>query len=212
MKYLDIENWSRRLHFHFFRGCELPFFNICANIDVTELRRRCREEDGPAFSIAVFYLSLRTVNALEPFRYRLRGDKVLIHDVVQGGTTALREDETFGFAYFKYHRDFSRFERGAQAGLERAVASRDLTPSAEDDGVIHYSVIPWVSFTSFAHAKALGTEDSVPKIVFGKFFEDRGRWWLPTSVEVHHALMDGLHVGRYFEQFQELCHELPEGL
>jgi chloramphenicol O-acetyltransferase type A len=25
---------------------------------------------------------------------------------------------------------------------------------------------------------------------------------MPVSVEVHHALMDGLHVGRYFESFQ----------
>jgi chloramphenicol O-acetyltransferase type A len=25
---------------------------------------------------------------------------------------------------------------------------------------------------------------------------------MPVSVEVHHALMDGLHVGRYFERLE----------
>jgi chloramphenicol O-acetyltransferase type A len=64
-------------------------------------------------------------------------------------------------------------------------------------------VIPWVAFTSFAHARRHGTEDSVPKIVFGKRHERGGRHRMPVSVEVHHALVDGLHVGRFFEGFQE---------
>ncbi len=32
---------------------------------------------------------------------------------------------------------------------------------------------------------------------------------MPVSVEVHHALMDGLHVGRYFERFAAYC-DAPE--
>ena len=212
--YLDIEAWPRRRHFRFFRSFEKPFFNLCANVDVTDLRLICREPDGPSFAIACFYLSLRAVNEIECFRYRLRGDKVLIHDVIHGGSTTLREDETFGFSYFDYRANFADFNRGAADGLEKAKAGRDLEPSTDDDALIHYSVIPWVSFTSFAHASRLAAvgsehEDSVPKIVFGKFFEDRDRWWLPTSVEVHHALMDGLHVGRFFELFGDLCLELP---
>ena len=208
--YLDIESWPRRHHLAFFREFEKPFFNICANVDVTAIRRRCQESGGPSFSIATFYLSLRAANELESFRYRLRGDRVLIHDTIRGGSTTLRADDTFGFSYFDYHHDFDTFAQGAAAGLEKGKNARDLVPSGGDDDLIHYSVIPWVSFTSFAHARRLATvgdelEDSVPAIVFGKFFEDRGRWWLPTSVEVHHALMDGLHVGRYFERFQALC-------
>ena len=27
---------------------------------------------------------------------------------------------------------------------------------------------------------------------------------MPFSVEVHHALMDGLHVGRYIERMEEM--------
>lgn len=208
--YLDIDAWPRRQHLAFFRQFQQPFFNICANVDVTEVRRRCKQPGGPSFAVACFYLSLRAANEIECFRYRLRGDRVLVHEVIHGGSTTLREDDTFGFSYFDYHPDFADFERGAVAGLEKAKRTRDLEPSTGDDALIHYSVIPWVSFTSFAHARQLAAvgsehEDSVPKIVFGKYFEDHGRWWLPMSVEVHHALMDGLHVGRYFERFEQLC-------
>ena len=35
-KKLDIENWSRRDHFEFFRKFEEPFFGLVANVDVTK--------------------------------------------------------------------------------------------------------------------------------------------------------------------------------
>ena len=47
-------------------------------------------------------------------------------------------------------------------------------------------------------------------MVFGKMFEDGGRRKLPFSVEVHHALMDGYHVGKYFELFQQKLDSIGE--
>jgi len=69
--------------------------------------------------------------------------------------------------------------------------------------VIYHTTLPWMSFTSFAHARNKGRGESIPRIVFGKFEEDNSRLMLPLSVEVHHALMDGLHVGRFFTNFEE---------
>jgi chloramphenicol O-acetyltransferase len=31
---------------------------------------------------------------------------------------------------------------------------------------------------------------------------------MPLSVEGHHAMMDGIHVGRFFERFQTAIDEL----
>jgi len=69
--------------------------------------------------------------------------------------------------------------------------------------------LPWVSFTSFSHARNWRREDSVPKIAFGKFIKKDDRVLMPFSVEVHHALMDGLHVGRYVMRLEEVLRE-PE--
>jgi chloramphenicol O-acetyltransferase type A len=41
-------------------------------------------------------------------------------------------------------------------------------------------------------------------MAFGKISEQSGQRLMPISVEVHHALMDGLHVGRYLERLQQL--------
>ena len=80
---LDIDNWHRRHHFEFFKDYELPFFNLCADVDVSKLYEWSKEEGGPSFFLASFYLSLQAANEIAPFRYRLNGDSVLVHDVIQ---------------------------------------------------------------------------------------------------------------------------------
>src|SRR5687768_11088014 len=98
--YLDIETWSRRRHFEFFKNYDNPFFNICTNVDVTPLLGLTRAMENISFFIAYHFLSVKAANEVEPFRYRLRGDRVLVHDRVHAGTTVLLADENFTFAYF----------------------------------------------------------------------------------------------------------------
>lgn len=77
----------------------------------------------------------------------------------------------------------------------------------DNDALIYYSVIPWISFTSFSHARNYSTRESIPKIVLGKITEQNNSLTMPVSVEVHHSLMDGLHVGKYFKLLQEILNE-----
>ncbi len=202
--YLDLENWNRKEHFYFFKEYDNPFFNICASIDVTSLLTYAKEQHL-SFFIASLFLSLRAANSINEFRYRIRGDRVVVHDVVHAGSTVLNSDQTFSFCYFDYDGNFQTFNQEATQKLETYKRGFKSFEALEDrDDLIHYSIIPWVSFTNFSHAKRFKTEDSVPKIVFGKYHEDSGMMKMPVSVEVHHALMDGIHVGKFFERFQEL--------
>ena len=50
----------------------------------------------------------------------------------------------------------------------------------------------------------LDTRQTIPRMVFGKMFDDGGaRKKLPHAVEIHHAIADGIHVGKYFIALQE---------
>jgi chloramphenicol O-acetyltransferase type A len=198
--YLDTEIWSRRQQFHFFKSYDQPFFNICTHLDVTGLVRLARSREGLPFFLTYHYLALRAANEVEPFRYRLRGDRVLVHDRIHMGTTILLDGERFAFVYFDLADDFARFAETSSAAVEQLRAGGGQLEAREDrDDLIHCSVLPWISFTSFAHARKWDRQDSVPKLVFGKYYEDGGTFRMPVSVEVHHALMDGVHVGRFFE-------------
>ncbi|MCU1268422.1 MAG: chloramphenicol acetyltransferase [Acidobacteria bacterium] len=155
-------------------------------------------------SLAYHYFALKAANEIEPFRYRLRSDRVLVHPVIHGATTVLLPNETFTFAYFDYAADFAEFIDGAERAVAEARTTGSFWTKDDDDNMIHCTVLPWVSFTSFSHARNWKREDSVPKISFGKFVRDGERTLMPLSVEVHHALMDGFHVGRYVMRLEEL--------
>lgn len=202
-EYLDLTNWARRDLFEFFRDYDNPYFNVCTRLDVTKLLAFLRQRSGVSVSLAYHYFALRIANEIEPFRYRLRDGKVVVHGVINGGTTILLPNETFTFAYFNYDQDFDKFILEAQRAVELVQKGDGPLESTSRDDTVYFTTLPWVSFTSFAHARKWGVEDSVPRIAFGKFSKENERTLLPISVEVHHALMDGLHVGRYLTRLEE---------
>jgi chloramphenicol O-acetyltransferase type A len=200
--YLDLERWPRRPHFDFYRAFHRPFFNISTDVRVSALHRRTRDEGGPSFFLATLFACVRAANDTEEFRYRIRGDGVWVHDQIHIGSTVLRDDETFGFAYFAHADSFADFQASGREEIERVAHDSGLDPRDDRDDLLHTSVLPWLRFTSFMHARRTDAPDSVPKIVFGRHFQ-RGRdRWLPLSVEVHHALVDGLHIARFVERFE----------
>ena len=208
-EYLDLTNWARRDLFEFFIGYTNPYFNVCTRVEITKLVALVRDRAGVRISLALHYFALRVANEIEPFRYRLKDEKVFVYDVVNGGTTVLLPNESFAYAYFDYQRDFEKFLSDMGKAVDDVrTGSGPLKPTMRDD-VIYHTTLPWISFTSFAHARTKGRGDSIPRIVFGKFTKENERIMLPISVEVHHALMDGLHVGRYLSRLEDALAE-PE--
>jgi len=198
---LDIEAWARKTTYEFFRDYEDPFFNITANLDVTRLYRFCKENDL-AFSLAALFLSIQTANEIREFRLRIVNEDVVEFDRVEPTQTLLNDDETFSFCYFELKDDIFEFDRAGKAAREKYKALKTFDVETDRIDLIYYSSIPWVSFTSFKHASRQNNRQTVPRMVFGKFFEDGSYRKMPFSVEVHHALVDGIHVGKFFELFQ----------
>lgn len=201
--FLDLEHWPRRAAFEFFRGYDNPYFNVCAPLEVTPLIELSRSAEDVSFSLTCLYFALRVANEYEPFRYRLHEGRVLVHDRLHAGTTALIDEQRLAFIYFDYEEDFDIFRENAAVARNTVRGNRDvIDPQDERSDLIHFSSLPWVAFTSISHARNWRGEDSVPKITFGKYHRVGDQVRVPVSVEVHHALMDGLHVGRYFERLQ----------
>jgi chloramphenicol O-acetyltransferase type A len=199
-EYLDTETWSRRHLFRLFKEYDDPFINVCADVDATPLLAFVRAR-GLSLFVTYHYLSTKTANEIEAFRYRLHGDRVLVHERVDAGAIVLLGDESFTFVYFDFEEDFRAFHERGKTLVERARAEPPPLDAREDrDDLIYHSVIPWVSFTSISHARHSKKQSGIPKVTFGRYRDVGGRCLMPVSVEVHHALMDGLHVGRFFER------------
>lgn len=205
---LELENWNRKEHFEHFSKMEEPFFGATVEIDCTKAYQTAKDLKTSFF---IFYLhkTLITVNAIENFKYRISEGKIYINDRIDVSATIGREDGTFGFSLIEYNTDYKIFEENALAEIERIQNTTGLfTRSFDDDNVIHFSAIPWLNFTSLSHARSYSYPDSCPKISFGKMTTlDNGKKMMPLSVHVHHGLMDGMHVGKFVDLFQELMNQ-----
>jgi len=205
---LDIENWPRKEHFHFFRQFEEPFFGATVEIDCTKAYANAKTLKASFFS---YYLhkTLVAVNTIEPFRYRISDDQIYICDQINASATIGRKDGTFGFSLIEYDSDFAVFKGITATEIDRIQTTTGLfTRTFDDDNVIHFSAIPWLDFTSLSHARSYTFPDSCPKISFGKMkIADNGKRSMPMSVHVHHGLMDGFHLGQFVDCFQELMNQ-----
>lgn len=201
--FIDISTWKRREHFEVFKNFDEPLFGITVRVECSDAYKIAKEKGFP-FSLYYLYLSMKAANEIEEFRYRIEEDKVICYDSVGAGPTVFREDETYGCGYMPYNEDIEAFMMQAKAETERVKAERGLKFPYAGEDIIHYSTLPWADFTSVNHARILSKGRSIPKITFGKITRDGEKMWLPVDIHVNHALMDGFHVGKFVERFQEL--------
>lgn len=207
-KKLNLENWSRFEQYKFFKKYDNPFFNICSSIDVTELLKQVKRKQL-SFSTCLLFASIDTANKVESFKYRLKDDGVVVYDSIYAGSTILNDDKSFSFSYFDYNANFKTFYKNARNHIKDHKSGKIAFDGRNNDlDIIHYSIIPWIKFTSFSHPRNYKTNDSIPKIVFGKYYEKQGRMQLPISIEVHHALMDGYHLGEYISKLQIMLNKV----
>jgi len=208
MKYIDMESWPRRKHFEVFNGFDYPHFNVCADVEVTELQAAFKGVSA-SFTLGLTYALARAANSIPEFRYRIREGRVIEYDVVHPSITILLEDETFSFCTLKYVDDFPEFIQDSEKIVSRVKENPVLADEPGQDDLLYMTSIPWISFTGFMHPIHMHPVDSVPRIAWGKIFQKDSSLYMPLSVQGHHGLMDGLHAGRYFARVQELL-DRPE--
>ena len=205
MRHINLESWPRREHFMLLNTWDYPHFNMCADVDLTAFYSFVKQH-GISINVAIVYLIARTANVITEFRYRIRGEEVVEHEIVHPSTTILTKGDIFSFCTLEYVEEFSSF---AARAMER-IAYLKEHPTVKDeegqDDVLYMTAIPWVSFTSFMHPLDLNPADSVPRFAWGKFFEDGDSLKMPLSVQAHHAVMDGVHMGKFYAEIQDyLC-------
>jgi chloramphenicol O-acetyltransferase type A len=205
MKYIDFENWKRKEHFEFFYRMDYPQFNICFNLDIT-LFLKFTKERNLSFYYAMIYAVTDVVNGIDDFKYRIRDNKVVLHDKIHPSFTYMDDsdkDGLFKMVTVDFKDDIFEFEKSAK---ETCLSQKDyfsLDKLIGRDDLIYITCIPWVSFTHISHTITINRNDSVPKISWGKYFIDGDKVLLPFSVQVNHALMDGFQIGKFVGKLQE---------
>jgi len=209
MKIIDIENWKRKEHYEFFSKMSSPFFGITTEVDCTIAYDNAKKS-GCSFFAYYLHKSMMAVNSVPELKYRILNNQVVELDVIHVGVTIGREDGTFAFIFVNFSEDLETFNNALQKEIEEVKNSSGLRLNGDNEKIdlIRHSTLPWISFSALLHPTNFNNKDTVPKITFGKFSIKDGRKMLPVSIEAHHGLADGYHLGIYLNEFQNRLNEI----
>lgn len=201
MKKIDISTWNRREHFAFFRKVDLPFYNVNTQVDITGLPELAKSKLISINSLLIF-LTIQSMNQIDNFRYRIRDDSVYLHDAVHPSFTHLKKgEELFRIITMDFDNDLKRFDDKLKQAVEESTSYFDLSKAAGRDDLVFMSSLPWISFTGLDHTLSLDKDDAIPRVSWGRYVTNAEQTLLPFNIRVNHVVVDGLHVGLFFEEF-----------
>jgi chloramphenicol O-acetyltransferase type A len=200
---LNLENWNRKEHFLFFKQMSEPFFGTTSVVDCTNAYQKAKQLNVSFFTYYL-YQTLKAVNAIENFRFRIIENDVYLFNQINVSSTVLRDDKTFGFSQIEFDNDILKFAQNTKDEIERVKSTSGLFTREYSENIIHFSTLPWINFTSMSHARSFTFPDSCPKISFGKLMDENGKKSMSVSVHVHHGLVDGYHLGEFLTLLQDL--------
>lgn len=196
MQIIDRSQWERNEIFTFFSRFEYPFYSVTLPVDVTPVRQFARENQLSFYHLMI-WLCTKAVNRVPALRMRVRGEEVVLLDRTDPSFTAMRQGESLfriiTLPWVDCPLTFCADARRADAAQDAFIKETDT------DGLIYFSCTPWFDFTALTNEHALDKDDTVPRLAWGRWYEEKGRWWVHLSVEVNHRLVDGLHIGRMKE-------------
>ncbi len=203
MKIIDLENWDRKTHYEFFKRMDYPQYLICKNIDITNYLLKLREQNL-SFYYAMIFAATYAINKTDAFKYRIEGENVVYHEMIHPSFTAMSDgSDLFKMVTVEMKEDMVTFIESAK---EKSDRQKDYFVFKDLEGrtdLIYITCIPWVSFTNVSHTISFNKDDAVPRLAWGKYFEEGDKILMPFSVQAHHSFVDGIHMGQYFDTLQE---------
>lgn len=202
---IDIASWKRKEHYHFFSSMELPYHGYTVVLDCSRTYAESREK-SVSFSALYMHKILRVIQSIEALKLRIVDNEVILYETINASGTALREDETFGYTYLTYTVAFEEF--AAQLKAEKARIENgtglQMDPRAAAPNMLYYTVLPWLHFSHLEHARGIRPNYGIPQVAIGKMIDKEGLYSLPIALHVHHALADGLDVGKFYQKLQDI--------
>ena len=204
---IDLETWTRRETFEYYRR-EVPCtYAITVEIDVTELVAALRRAGRKTY-LAQIWAIATAVNRRREFRMALtEAGAPATWPVVHPAFTVFNAArETFAAVWAPYEADFGAFHDRAADVLSDAASATEMFPMGElPPDVFDVSSLPWTSFTGFSLQIDGGTRLLLPIFTIGRHTERDGRTLMPLALQVHHASADGFHAARLIGDIRELA-------
>lgn len=209
MKKIDLQKWERTQAYQFFSQVDCPFYSVTTTIDVTAVKQFAKD-NNLSFYYTMVWLVSKAVNCVEEFNMRIVNNEVIQYQQTYPSFTVLLPNQNqFSIITFNTLPDCKEFCEQAQHKAQTQTAFLDT--ATQSDQLIYISCTPWFDFTSLTNERNFDKDDCIPRIAWGKYYEQDGKLLVHMSIEVNHRLVDGLHIGKFVQaldnNISKLCNK-----
>lgn len=205
---VNLNEWRRGSLFQFYLDKMRIVMSLTVDVDVTNLKVYSKAHHLDFYPLMVWVVS-KIINAHDEFKYGWDADGNLIKwDFVSPSYTDFHtEDETFTKMVTEYADDLLEFYGRMAADRERYKNDRAVLED-QPKNFFDVSCLPWVRYTHFdVHVFDEG-KFLAPVVTWGKYEPTDGKLIMPLTMNIHHAVADGFHLSRFFNEVQELMDSL----
>ena len=201
---IDESTWERAMHCMVFRNSIEPAFCVTFEADVTEFKKKVKEE-GLSFTLAMVYAVCKCANEVEALRYRFLDGKVVLYERIDTAFTYLnKETGLFKVVNVPFIENLSEY---VALATKTAEEQQEYFTAPLGNDVFQCSPMPWVTYTHISHTNSGKKDNATPLFDWGKYYEKDGRVLIPISIQAHHSFVDGIHIGQFVDALQKFFDE-----
>ncbi|MGN0465087.1 MAG: CatA-like O-acetyltransferase [Lachnospiraceae bacterium] len=200
-KKVDLGDYKRLDQFKHFKELAFPYVGCTVNVDVTNLLEKVRRE-GIDFFLAILYQVVSAANAVPEFRQRIINGEIWEFDSCKSSHGVEREDFTYFYCNLDYNYELDDFLVYAKEEQEKA-REKGINEDRDVESLFYVSTKSWLFRFSLLESVSAQTRTN-PRITLGKYVEDEetGRAVMPVSVLCHHALVDDVHIKKFYRELR----------
>ena len=117
----------------------------------------------------------------------------------------IKKTKMFSNIWTLYNPDFKKFCDSYEKDVSQYFMKDSIeAKSNKPKNTFPISMIPWTTFDGFNLNLKNGYDYLLPIFTMGKFYENNEKFFMPLSIQVHHAVCDGFHLCRFINDLQEL--------
>lgn len=202
----DTQNWSRQEHFHVFKTYAQCAFSITVEIDITAFLAWVKHHQHKFYPAMIHQVST-ILNRHQEFKMAMKDETLIVwNEIHPSYTIPHTEEESFSSIWSQHQSRIEDFMIEYEKDTTKYGTDLSYFPRGESpENIFYISALPWISFTNFSMQFASLHNFFTPTVTLGKYFERDHKTYIPVAIQLHHAVCDGFHAGRFMNELQELC-------
>lgn len=205
---IDLNTWERANLFKFYIDKMRIVMSLTVDINVAPLIAYTKKNNLKFYS-AMIWVASKVINSHIEFKYGWSDNGELINwDSISPSYAVLnQEDERFTKFITEYTDNIFDFCRQSEADRIKYKNERAIVKN-QPKNFFDVSCLPWVRYKHFdVHVFDEG-KFLAPVVTWGKYEQENDKALMPLTMNIHHAVADGFHLSRFFNEVQELIDSL----